>query len=177
MDDRHTWAAGVLDVGPADRVLEVGCGHGLTASLVCARLADSGRYVGVDRSAKMIEAARHRNAAHVASGRATFVPATFDGAPPALGPAPERFDTIYAFHVADFWRRPATTLPTARRLLAPGGSIVLFNSLPGWNQRTTAEAFVTQLADVLSGHGFAPDPPLVEHLPTAPVAAVRARPA
>jgi SAM-dependent methyltransferase len=173
MDDRHTWAAGVLAVEPAARVLEVGCGHGVTASLVCERL-DGGRYVGLDRSATMIEAARRRNAAHVAAGRATFVPAMFDGAPLPLGPEPA-FDTIYAFHVADFWRRPATTLATARGLLAPGGTLVLFNSLPGWNQQVSADAFVAQLASVLAAHGFAPDPPLVETLPAAPVAAVRAR--
>jgi SAM-dependent methyltransferase len=173
--DRHTWAADVLAVRKDDRMLEVGCGHGVTASLVCDRL-DGGRYVGLDRSETMIEAARRRNAFHVAAGRATFVPALFDGAPLALGDAPAAFDTIYAFHVADFWRRPATTLATARRLLAPGGTLVLFNSLPGWNQRTSADAFVAQLASVLTEHGFVPDPPLVESLPAAPVASLRAHP-
>lgn len=189
-DDRHAWAADVLAVRPGDRVLEVGCGHGVTASRVCRALDGAGRYVGVDRSPKMIAAASRRNASHVAAGRAVFVTSTFDAlgngaAPPDLprwgaGAAPADaggFTTLYAFHVADFWRRPEPTLSVARSLLAPDGTLVLFNQLPGWNQRTTAEAFVAQLSSVLAAHGFEPDEPLVEELPAAPVACVRARPA
>jgi SAM-dependent methyltransferase len=184
-DDRHAWAAGVLAVRPGDRVLEVGCGHGVTASRVCRALDGAGRYVGVDRSPKMIAAASRRNAEHVAAGRAMFVTSTFDAlqngdAPPALSPstgeAEPGFTTLYAFHVADFWRRPAPTLSIARSLLATGGTLALFNQLPGWNQRGTAEAFVAQLSSVLAAHGFEPDEPLVEDLPDAPVACVRARP-
>lgn len=188
-DDRHAWAADVLAVRPGDRVLEVGCGHGVTASRVCRSLDGTGRYVGVDRSRKMIAAASRRNARHVAAGRAVFVASTFDAlgngdAPPVLSgrgaeaaPDGTGFTTLYAFHVADFWRRPEPTLSVARSLLAPGGTLVLFNQLPGWNQRTSAEAFVAQLSSVLAAHGFAPDEPLVEDLPAAPVACVRARPA
>jgi SAM-dependent methyltransferase len=180
MDDRHRWAASVLPVGPRERVLEVGCGHGVTASLVCERLDGQGRYVGLDRSPKMITAASARNAAHVAAGRATFVASRFADAAAALGPAStngDAFTTLYAFHVADFWRRPEPTLGVARSLLAPGGTLVLFNQLPGWNQRATAEAFVDQLSAVLTAHGFVPDEPVIEQLPAAPVACVRARPA
>jgi SAM-dependent methyltransferase len=179
MDDRHEWAASVLAVAPGDLVLEVGCGHGVTASRVCARLDGAGHYVGVDRSATMIAAAGRRNARHVEAGRASFVTSTFDalatGAalPPAVNGS--GFTTLYAFHVADFWRRPEPTLAVARSLLAADGTLVLFNQLPGWNQRGTAEAFVAQLSSVLEAHGFVTDEPLVEDLPSAPVACVRAR--
>jgi len=55
--ERLAWVVDTLAPGPEDRVLEVGCGHGVAVSLVCRRLT-SGRVVAIDRSPKMIEAAK-----------------------------------------------------------------------------------------------------------------------
>jgi cyclopropane fatty-acyl-phospholipid synthase-like methyltransferase len=87
---RLAWAVDVLDVRPSDRVLEVGCGHGVAASLVCERL-DGGRLTAIDRSAKMIDMAKRRNEEHVAAGRAVFETVEMERA--SFGE--ERFDKVF----------------------------------------------------------------------------------
>ncbi len=60
-----------MAVEPTDQLLEIGCGPGVAVSLVCEKLYD-GNITAIDRSAKMIETARKRNADHVAAGVASF---------------------------------------------------------------------------------------------------------
>ena len=59
VSERLAWAVDTLAIEPADRVLEIGCGHGVAASLVCERLG-SGRLTAIDRSHTMIEMAERR---------------------------------------------------------------------------------------------------------------------
>jgi SAM-dependent methyltransferase len=169
--DRHGWAVDALDLDPADRLLEVGCGHGVTASVVCERL-DDGELVGIDRSPKMVEMAIARNAAHIAAGRATFRTAKLEQAP-FEG---ERFDKVFAFHVAAFWRRPQVMLTVTRNLLKPGGALYLFNQLPGWNQTDGSATFSRQVSDVLTEHSFIPEEPIVAELSDGSAIGIRSRP-
>jgi 16S rRNA A1518/A1519 N6-dimethyltransferase RsmA/KsgA/DIM1 with predicted DNA glycosylase/AP lyase activity len=57
-----------MKLSPQDVVLEIGCGHGVAASFICERLR-SGKLVAIDRSRKMIAAARRRNHEHIDAGR------------------------------------------------------------------------------------------------------------
>jgi ubiquinone/menaquinone biosynthesis C-methylase UbiE len=90
-----------LDIRPDDRVLEIGCGHGVAATFVCERL-EEGHLTAVDRSAKMIQAATRRNAAHVEAGRAEFLIAHLED----LDLGERRFDKIFAVRVGHFHRDP-----------------------------------------------------------------------
>ena len=103
-----------LEIEPDDDVLEIGCGHGVAATLVCEQLAPgAGRLTAIDRSPKMIAAATKRNRAHVQAGRAEFLVATLED----LGPVLEgrRFDVVFAVRVGLFDREPVH----ARELVAP----------------------------------------------------------
>ena len=151
------WAVEQLGVLPGDRVLEVGCGHGVAVSLVCERLED-GHVTGIDRSRKMIDAAAARNRENVAAGKADLRVATFETAG-LEGP----FDKVFAVHVALFWRRPAEALAVVRDLLAPRGTLHLFNQAPGWRDEAEARAFGDGLAATLREHGFHDERVVVSH--------------
>ena len=109
-----------LGLRPDDRVLEIGCGHGVAASLVCERL-EEGHLTAVDRSARMIEAASRRNAAYIEAGRAEFLVAD-------LGD--RRFDKIFAVRVGLFHREPQRARSLVEPWLAPGGEVFAFFDAP-----------------------------------------------
>jgi SAM-dependent methyltransferase len=154
--DRLEWAVGSLGVAPGDRVLEVGCGHGVAASLVYERLA-GGRITVVDRSPKMIAAAKARNAEH--AGKTRFVTASIEDAD--LGD--EAYDLAFAVHVAAL-HRPGPALDTVRARLAPGGRLGLFSQAPGWRSSEAPRAFAEELGATLAGYGFAVEERLVKEL-------------
>jgi ubiquinone/menaquinone biosynthesis C-methylase UbiE len=114
-----------LGVRPGDRVLEIGCGHGVAATMVCERL-DGGRLTAIDRSAKMIDAAARRNAAHIEAGKAEFIVASLEDAD--LGD--RLFDVIFAVRVGLFHREPERAQRLAEGWLAPGGRILAFYDQP-----------------------------------------------
>jgi ubiquinone/menaquinone biosynthesis C-methylase UbiE len=118
MTDRLRTIVDRLDIRPDDRVLEIGCGHGVAATLICERLV-GGHLTGVDRSAKMIEAASRRNAAYVEAGTADFIVARLEH----LDLGARRFDKILAVRVGLFHREPDRARQLAEKWLARGGAL------------------------------------------------------
>lgn len=114
-----------LDLEPDDRVLEIGCGHGVAATFVCERL-DGGRLTAVDRSAKMIEAAKRRNTAYVEAGTAEFLVANLED----LDLGERRFDKVFAVRVGLFHRDPERAHRLVEPWLAPGGTVRAFFDEP-----------------------------------------------
>ena len=125
MSERLRSVVDQLDIRPDDRVLEIGCGHGVAATLVCERL-EGGHLTAVDRSTKMIQAATRRNAAYIEAGRAEFLVATLED----LDLGDRRFDKIVAVRVGLFHRDPERARSIAERWLAPGGAIFDFFDPP-----------------------------------------------
>ncbi len=119
MSERLRRVVDRLDLRPGDRVLEIGCGHGVAATLVCERL-DGGRLTAIDRSPKMIEAAARRNAAYVEAGTAEFLVAALE----ELELGDRRFDKVFAVRVGLFHREPERARALVEPWLAPGGRLV-----------------------------------------------------
>ena len=112
-------AISLLDVQSADRVLDVGTGHG--ASL--ARLAEfgEGRIVGVDYSDVMIGVATRRNRRLIKNGRVEVIACAIDRMP--FDDA--SFDKVMSMHTLYFWDPAEAYLREIARVLAPGGTFVL----------------------------------------------------
>ena len=126
MSDRLRAIVEAAGIEPGDRVLEIGCGHGVAATLVCERL-DGGRLTAVDRSPKMIAAAERRNEAHVRAGTAEFLVADLE----ALELGERRFDKVLAVRVGLFHRDPARARALTEPWLAPGGVVHAVFDPPG----------------------------------------------
>lgn len=145
--ERLTYAVELLDVQPGDRLLELGCGHGVAVSLVCERL-DGGRIVALDRSAKMTDATRKRNAVWIERGTASVLTTSLDEAD--LGRA--AFDKVFGVHFPVLLRgEPSRELDVIRGCLAHGGTLhVIFQPFSAGQ----VDATVTRLRTVLDGQGF-----------------------
>jgi len=144
---RQRWAVEQLDVQPGDRILELGCGHGVAVGLICERL-DGGSVTAVDRSPKMIAAAERRNAAHVSAGRARLLAAEVQGAD--LGE--ERFDKVLAVRFPPLLRGPAApSLAAVGEHLAEDGALYVVEHPPGPGR---VEALAESISARLSEHGY-----------------------
>ena len=168
--ERFIWAVDTLAVRPADRLLEVGCGHGVAVSLVCERLT-TGTITAIDRSPKMIEMATRRNREQVDAGRALLEAIALENAD--LGD--RRFNKIFAFNVAPFWLQPKGALDAIREHLARDGAVYIF-----WDARHSAPERVqdlrNELADRLRQGGFIVDRALIKDLRPVPAACAIGRP-
>jgi SAM-dependent methyltransferase len=149
---RSRWAVSLLDVQPADRVLEIGFGPGVAIAELAR--AGAGHVYGVDHSAVMLRHATKRNAAAVRAGRVTLVNASVDHLPPALdGP----FDAILAVNSLGFWPAPSERLAELRRRLVPGGRIAIASQprCPGATAATSRRA-AAGIENQLHDAGFTP---------------------
>lgn len=125
MSERLREVVGQLAIRPGDRVLEIGCGQGVAAAMVC-RLLSTGTLTAIDRSTKMVEAATRRNAACVASGKAEFLIASLED----VNLGDRRFDLVFAVRVGLFHRDPDRAHELVRPWLAPGGRVFSFYDEP-----------------------------------------------
>jgi SAM-dependent methyltransferase len=102
-----------------DAVLEVGCGHGRTLARIAA--APVAFAAGVDPSPVMIDLARKRMRRWIEAGLAEVAPGSGAGIPHPDG----RFDAALAVHVVYFWSDGVPELREIRRVLRPGGKLLL----------------------------------------------------
>jgi ubiquinone/menaquinone biosynthesis C-methylase UbiE len=116
----NLWTVQVLNAQPDDQILEIGFGAGVAIQEL-ARIVRQGSISGVDFSRTMLAAARRRNAAAVRAGKVKL----YDGVADDLPFESETFDKVFSIHSVYFWPDALAALREIRRVLKPGGILVL----------------------------------------------------
>jgi SAM-dependent methyltransferase len=147
---RNRWVVSLLDVQPADRVLEIGFGPGVAIAELAR--TGAGHVYGIDHSEVMLRQASRRNAAAIRAGRVTLINASAERLPPALGGP---FDAILAVNSLGFWPAPGERLAELRQRLAPGGRIAIV-SQPRCRgaTATTSRRAAAEIENLLRSAGF-----------------------
>lgn len=114
----NVFAVQQLDLKPADRVLEIGFGGGVTLPSL---LKTSSFVAGVDRSADVVRRAKARFANAVRAGRADFRVGTVEALPFEAG----SFDKVCTVNTVYFWTSLQQGFAEIRRVLTPDGRVVV----------------------------------------------------
>jgi len=164
--DRNLWTVDLLDIQPADRILELGFGPGLSIQAASAR-APRGRVVGFDHSQTMLAMARRRNTAAIRDGRVELRLGSFSELPSFAEP----FDKILAVNSLQFSDNPEKLLRSLVECLRPGGTLAItFQSRKPGATDEDSRLGGEQRAKLLQAAGLTDV--RVELLPLEPVCAV-----
>ena len=118
--ERNAWTISLMDLEPGDHVLEIGYGPGQAIKEV-AKLVPNGAVFGIDASETMRTQASKRNATGIRAGIIFLrygheAPLPYDD---------HKFNKVFAVNSMQFWSNPMGGLQEVRRVLKPGGQIVI----------------------------------------------------
>ena len=113
----------LLRASPGERILDLGCGAGGLCRALAALVAPDGRVVGVDRAPAAVDLATRLSAVEDPT-ILTF--ACADGHD--LPFADQSFDAVVCISVLEFCEDPRQVLAQVRRVLRPGGRLLVANS-------------------------------------------------
>ena len=119
-----TWGLTKVEIGADFVILDVGCGGGKTVNRL-AQLAPQGKVFGIDYSPDMVEYSKKVNQKLIAQNRVEIV----EGSVEKMGLPNDYFDLVSAFETYYFWTNFPDALKEIKRVLKPGGKLLLVNEM------------------------------------------------
>lgn len=166
---QRSWTRQALGLRPGDSVVDVGSGPGFLVAEMASEVGPTGRIAGIDISEAMLEIARER-----CSRLSAAAPVDFQLGDATKLPFPDgSFDAAVSTQVYEYVADVDTAIREARRVLKPGGHILIVDT--DWDSivwhgadpvltSTVLRAWVEHLVDPhlpgtltrrLRSHGFA----------------------
>jgi ubiquinone/menaquinone biosynthesis C-methylase UbiE len=118
------WGLTKVEIRADFVILDVGCGGGKTVSRL-AQLAPQGKVFGLDYSPDMVEYSKKVNKKLIAQNRVEIV----EGSVEKMGFPDDGFDLVTAFETYYFWISFPDALKEIKRVLKPGGHLLLVNEM------------------------------------------------
>jgi ubiquinone/menaquinone biosynthesis C-methylase UbiE len=109
-----------LSLNAEDTVLEIGFGNGKYLAQLASQMSGA-KIAGVDYSETMVKQASKRNRAFIREGRVEIKRGSSDNLPYDTA----AFTKIFTINTIYFWSDPMADLAEIRRVLRPGGTLLL----------------------------------------------------
>lgn len=118
------WGLTTVGIASNDVILDVGCGGGKTVNRLAQRVPN-GKVVGLDHSAEMVEYSKKLNKKLIAQNRVQIV----EGSVEKMSFPKDYFDLVTGFETYYFWSNFHDALEEIKRVLKPGGKLLLVNEM------------------------------------------------
>ena len=118
------WGLSKITVGSEFVILDVGCGGGKTIGKL-AKMAPQGKVFGLDYSLDMVKFSKKTNKTLVGKSRVEII----QGSVEKIGFRGDFFDLVTACETYYFWKKFPDALKEIKRVLKPGGKLLLINEL------------------------------------------------
>ena len=118
------WGLSHISINKDDTILDVGCGGGKTVNTL-SKIATEGKIYGVDCSEVSVAVATSINKSLIKAGRVEIFHASIESLPFS----DDLFNLVIAVESFYFWPNLVNNLKEIRRVLKPGGSVILINAM------------------------------------------------
>ncbi|MQY66885.1 MAG: methyltransferase domain-containing protein [Dehalococcoidia bacterium] len=118
------WGLSHISINKDDTILDIGCGGGRTVNTM-AKIAAEGKVYGIDYSEVSVAVSTSKNKRLIDAGRVRILHASVDSLPFS----DDMFNLVIAVESCHFWPDLVNNLKEIRRVLKPGGSVIIVNAI------------------------------------------------